>query len=58
MAHFKLSHSQAFLLRAYSLQTHEILFDAHNQASRCWAASHAAASTTILDDDADVFRCC
>ena len=29
MAHIKLSHSRAFLLRAYQLQTHEMLFDAH-----------------------------
>jgi hypothetical protein len=27
MAHIKLSHSRAFLLRAYPLQTHEMLFD-------------------------------
>lgn len=32
IAHFKLSHSRAFLLRAYPLQTHEMLFDAHNHA--------------------------
>ncbi len=32
VAHFKLSHSRAFLLRAYPLQTHEMLFDAHNHA--------------------------
>lgn len=29
MAHIKLSHSRAYLLRAYLLQTHEMLFDAH-----------------------------
>jgi transposase len=29
VAHMKLSHSRAFLLRAYLLQTHEMLFDAH-----------------------------
>ena len=29
MAHIKLSQSLAFLLRAYPLQTHEMLFDAH-----------------------------
>ena len=29
MAHIKLSHSRAFLVRAYLLQTHEMLFDAH-----------------------------
>ena len=32
IAHFKLSHSRAFLLRAYPLQTHEMLFDAHQHA--------------------------
>ena len=32
VAHFKLSHSRAFLLRAYPQQTHEMLFDAHNHA--------------------------
>jgi len=34
VAHFKLSHSRAFVVRAYLLQTHEMLFDAHNQAFR------------------------
>ncbi len=34
MAHFKLCHSRAFFLRAYPLQTHEMLFDAHNHAFR------------------------
>ncbi|MFM9973019.1 MAG: IS21 family transposase [Beijerinckiaceae bacterium] len=29
VAHIKLSHSRAFVLRAYPLQTHEMLFDAH-----------------------------
>jgi transposase len=32
IAHFKLSYSRAFLLRAYPLQTHEMLFDAHVHA--------------------------
>lgn len=32
IAHFKLSHSKAFYLRAYPQQTHEMLFDAHNRA--------------------------
>jgi transposase len=32
IAHFKLSYSRAFILRAYPLQTHEMLFDAHNHA--------------------------
>ena len=34
VAHIKLSHSRAFLLRAYLLQTHEMLFDAHRHAFR------------------------
>ena len=34
VAQFKLSHSRAFLLRAYLLQTHEMLFDAHAHAFR------------------------
>lgn len=34
VAHVKLSHSRAFLLRAYLLQTHEMLFDAHWHAFR------------------------
>ena len=29
VAHVKLSHSRAFLIRAYLLQTHEMVFDAH-----------------------------
>ncbi|MCM8858027.1 MAG: IS21 family transposase [Candidatus Thiodiazotropha sp.] len=32
VAHFKLSHSRAFFLQAYLLQTHEMLFDAHYYA--------------------------
>jgi transposase len=34
VAHIKLSHSRAFILRAYLLQTHEMLFDAHYHAFR------------------------
>ncbi len=34
VAHAKLSHSRAFLVRAYPLQTHEMLFDAHWHAFR------------------------
>jgi transposase len=36
VAHFKLCHSRAFWLRAYPLQTHEMLFDAHNHAFAAW----------------------
>jgi transposase len=32
IAQFKLCYSRAFMLRAYPLQTHEMLFDAHNHA--------------------------
>jgi transposase len=32
IAHFKLSNSRAFFMRAYLLQTHEMLFDAHYHA--------------------------
>ena len=34
VAHMKLCHSRAFVVRAYLLQTHEMLFDAHNHAFR------------------------
>lgn len=34
VAHTKLSHSKAFIVRAYPLQTHEMLFDALTQAFR------------------------
>ncbi|MFD1982403.1 IS21 family transposase [Mesorhizobium newzealandense] len=34
VAHTKLSYSHAFIVRAYPLQTHEMLFDAHNHAFR------------------------
>jgi transposase len=36
VAHFKLSYSRAFFLRAYLLQTHEMLFDAHHHAFEAW----------------------
>ncbi len=36
VAHFKLSHSRAFFVRAYLLQTHEMLFDAHHHAFMAW----------------------
>lgn len=36
IAHFKLSHSRAFFMRAYLQQTHEMLFDAHYHAFRCF----------------------
>lgn len=36
IAQFKLCHSRAFFLRAYWLQTHEMLFDAHHHAFVAW----------------------
>lgn len=36
IAHFKLSYSRAFFVRAYWLQTHEMLFDAHYHAFVVW----------------------
>jgi transposase len=47
VAHFKLSYSRAFILRAYPQQTHEMLFDAHNHAFRVLGACRGGASTTI-----------
>jgi len=48
VAHIKLSHSRAFLLRAYLLQTHEMLFDAHRHAFRIFGGMprRDGASTT------------
>ena len=36
VAHAKLCYSRAFVLRAYLLQTQEMLFDAHNHAFALW----------------------
>ena len=47
VAHTKLSYSRAFIIRAYRLQTHEMLFDAHNHAFQGFQeACHVAGSTT------------
>jgi hypothetical protein len=46
VAQFKLSHSRAFVVRAYALQTHEMLFDAYHHASASWAGCPGAAFTT------------
>ena len=46
IAHFKLSHSRVFILRAYLLQTHEMLFDAHNHAFSTFGGVPGAVSTT------------
>ena len=47
VAHFKLCHSRAFMLRAYPLQTHEKLFDAHNH---CLAALDGIPRRGICDN--------
>jgi hypothetical protein len=49
VAHFKLSCSRAFILRAYPQQTHEMPFDAITTPSACWAAFPGAAYTTICE---------
>jgi transposase len=46
IAHIKLSHSRAFLLRAYLLQTREMLFDAHWHGFRVFGGVPGAASMT------------
>ena len=46
VAHTKLSYSRAFIVRAYLLQTHEMLFDAHWHGFRVFGASRSAASKT------------
>ena len=46
-AQFKLCHSRAFMLRAYPLQTHEMLFDAHNH---CLAALGGVPRRGIYDN--------
>jgi len=48
IAQFMLCHSRAFLLRAYPLQTHEMLFDAHAHAFAVFDGAsryHASASS-------------
>ena len=47
MAHIKLSHSRAFLLRACPLQTHEMLFDAIGTRSGSSAACRVVVFTTV-----------
>ena len=47
VAQFKLCHSRAFMLRAYPLQTHEMLFDAHNH---CLAALGGVPQRGIYDN--------
>jgi len=47
LAHIKLSHSRAFLVRAYLLQTHEMLFDAHWHGFRVLGGTMNVAFTII-----------
>lgn len=48
VARIQLPHSRAFQLRAYPLQTHEILFNAHvHGCSGCLGVCLRAASTTV-----------
>ena len=47
VAQFKLCHSRAFMLRAYPLQSHEMLFDAHNY---CLAALGGVPRRGIYDN--------
>ena len=46
-AHTKLSHRKAFVIRAYRLQTHEMLFDALAEAFLILGCVPPAASSTI-----------
>ena len=46
-AHTKLAHSKAFIVRAYPLQTHEMLFDALTQAFSVFG--DAKMTTALLD---------
>ena len=47
VAHTKLSHSRAFIVRAYPLQTHEMLLMRTGMPSACLAAFQGVASMTI-----------
>ena len=51
MAHIKLAHGGAFLLRAHPLQTYEMLFDAHWHALRVFGGVPAQGTLpgTIAD---------
>jgi hypothetical protein len=53
VAHFKLCHSRAFMLRCYPLQTHEMLFDAHNTSvaehQRVFTRDHSGPARTVYD---------
>ncbi len=63
VAHIKLSHSRAFLVRAYLLQTHEMLFDAHWHGFRVFGGvpgrgiydNMAQAVTDLIEQGAPAF---
>lgn len=48
VAHTKLSYSRAFIVRAYLLQTHEMLFDAHNHAFRVFGGIAAGVGAVLI----------
>jgi transposase len=56
VAHFKLSYSRAFFVRAYLLQAHEMLFDAHNHAFRVLGACFGKSRTVISLNRGQVFQ--
>jgi len=47
VAHIKLCYSRAFIIRAFLLQTHEVLFDAHTTPSRLSERSVNARFSTM-----------
>jgi len=48
VAHTKLAHSRAFIVRAYLLQTHEMLFDALAQAFRVLSSSISSSALLLM----------
>ena len=62
VAHIKLSHSRAFLVRGYLLQTHEMLFEADWHGFGVLggrrASVHAWASGSEMLDPASTWRAC
>lgn len=56
IAHTKLSYSRAFIVRAHILQTHEMLFDAHNHAFRVFAGIPGRGDREMVDNLALVLQ--
>lgn len=56
IAHTKLSYFRAFIVRAYLLQTHEMLFDAHNHAFRVFAGIPGRGDREMVDNLALVLQ--